>query len=739
MAKPAGTIFVELTLDDKVYKERLSGQLTSTQATVKGIETSWRVLGQKNDATYDAMRRSYENALTLIKNSTTATAADIVRAEEAKNAKIKALNDRQFGAQITAIDTLKKNWLAASAAVAAAAVAINKAMVYVEEGAKGMQVESSFRIMADSAEVNADRLIASMKKATRETIDDSDMMQKAIKLMTLGYNPEQIERFSKVVITASQIAGTTAAEAYGNLADAIADRMPKALVKMGAATKEQMAIVSAAIEAGADSTVLYELAMANLELKQKMLQGTQDQAIIAMQRLNTQTKEMTEAIGKGLIWVLDKAYHSVEFYAAAIMGLVSAYAQYRALVYSVMGDEKQAADNRWVADRAMETRTDLLKKWGDAVWDTAEADKRAAKDEIAGAQAKVDAQMKVLKSVADSKEGARKAEAEAKKSAEVNKNFWEDYKKEVEGAIEFEKFKLDEQYRAFDQYVQDKVALLAWYQSERRKIDIKEFADTVGTQFPADAYSIESDRAKAYKANQKALEEYGKSYEEQLAAMQEADKKLSEENWWKTYVEDVDNATRANEIFKDSMNIMSQSASDAFAEFVTGTKSAKEAFTQMVQSMISAMARIQSQKAFESLFGMIISGAGSLFGGMFGGETATGMGTNTTFSGGGTMGGYISMVKHSGGLMTETGPTRYVPAMAFANAPRYHDGFQPGEIPAILKKDEGVFTPGQMKALGNRSLTINVPVTAAARDNRMASDLRAEIENTVERVVRRYS
>jgi hypothetical protein len=41
-----------------------------------------------------------------------------------------------------------------------------------------------------------------------------------------------------------------------------------------------------------------------------------------------------------------------------------------------------------------------------------------------------------------------------------------------------------------------------------------------------------------------------------------------------------------------------------------------------------------------------------------------------------------------------------VPAAAFAFAPRLHAGFMPDEYPTVLKKGEGVFTPGQMKALG---------------------------------------
>ena len=739
--KPVGTIFVELDLDASRYTKGQRQLLKDAQGASSVLEQNFKNLGRKSAAHFDLLRAKVKNSFDAIANSSKATANDIIRAEESKNAKLKALNEQQFGAQVGAIDKLKKNWIAASASIVAAIALINKAVGYMEKGAEDMQVGSSFKIMADSVGVDSERMIASMSEATRETINASDMMQKAIKLMTLGYNPEQIERFSKVVITASQIAGTTAAQAYDELADAIANRMPKALVRMGAATKEQMEVVNKAIDAGADSMVLYELAMANLELKQKMLQGTQDRAIITMQQLTARTSETTEAIGKGLIIALDYAYRGFEYLAAGVMGLVSAYARYRELVYQVMGDEKQAADNRFVADVAYETRMDLLKRAGQGILDNAEAEQRATKEEVAGAQARVDAQVKVLRAVGDSANASKKAEAEAKKSADVNKTFLEEYKREVEGALEFEKFKLDEQYKAFDKYVHDKSALNEWYASEKRKIEIKEYAETASTQFPSEAYGAESARARAYKANQKAAEDYQKSVEAQLAANEAADKKMNEANWWKTYIEDTEDATRANEIFADSMNIMSQSAADAFAEFVTGTKSAKDAFTAMAQSMISALVRIQSQKAFEGLFGMISTGAVSLFSGMFsGGSTPTGMGTNTTFSGGGTMGGYMGMVKHSGGLMTESGPARQVPAMVFANAPRYHDGLAPDEMAAILKKDEGVFTPGQMKALGGRSVSISVPVSIAAGDGlnerRLSARMRDEVESTAKRVLR---
>lgn len=407
MASNLGTVFVELSLDDKVYKQKLSDIQPHAVATAKGVETAWKALGTKSAEVFDAQRRAAENAYTLIKNSATRTSNDIIRAEEAKNAKIKQLNEQQYGHQTTMLEGLKKNWIAASVAIGAAMVAASKAMAYMEEGAKALQIESSFKIMSDAAGVHSEKLIASMKAATKETIDDSDMMQKAIKLMTLGYNPEQIERFSRVVITASQIAGTTAAEAYDGLADAIANRMPKALVRMGAVTKEQMKIVNKAIEEGADSTKLYELAMANLEMKQLMLQGTQDGATIAMQRFHAQIKETKEELGKGLIILVEKLYGVLQAVAAASL---AASGGLFTLVSHLPGTDK--AKWQGEAKAAFGAGESLAFKSNDNLFGATTKESKASSDALKAAQDRINALMKEMNAIIGKGDASKKAASE---------------------------------------------------------------------------------------------------------------------------------------------------------------------------------------------------------------------------------------------------------------------------------------------------------------------------------------
>lgn len=378
--RPIGTIFVDFDANFIPVTKAQEKLRADAGTTGIFIEDSFRKVGIKSSAEMDLMRQKITNGFEQIRAHSQSTANDIMRAERAKNDQLARLNEQQFGKQISMVDSLKANWIAASAAIVGAWMLVNKAVAMMDQGAKALQVESSFKIMADAAGVSSERMIDAMKAATRETIDDSDMMQKAVKLMTLGFDPAQIERFSAVVITASQIAGTTAAQAFDELGDAIANRTPKALVRMGAVTREQMKIVTEAIEAGAESTALYELAMANLELKQKMLSGTQDAATISLQRFHAQVNETAETAGK-LVIRLGQIWWGM----AQVAG--SAFLQ--------LGGEDWGAE---------------LERRGEAnILGIADAIEKATKAEIAGKKATVDAQMAKLKATADAKETATAA------------------------------------------------------------------------------------------------------------------------------------------------------------------------------------------------------------------------------------------------------------------------------------------------------------------------------------------
>ena len=139
------------------------------------------------------------------------------------------------------------------------------------------------------------------------------------------------------------------------------------------------------------------------------------------------------------------------------------------------------------------------------------------------------------------------------------------------------------------------------------------------------------------------------------------------------------------------------SATDAFANFaLTG----KMNFADLGNFILQTLAKIGAQQAIGGVVGGLVKGIGGLVGGFFGGGM-TSTTTGSTWSSGisySTTTGW-----HRGGVVGFDSPTftRAVPALAFAGAPRFHNGggyFAPDEYPAILQRGERVLNREETRA-----------------------------------------
>ena len=159
-----------------------------------------------------------------------------------------------------------------------------------------------------------------------------------------------------------------------------------------------------------------------------------------------------------------------------------------------------------------------------------------------------------------------------------------------------------------------------------------------------------------------------------------------------------------------------KSLSDSLTEFV---KTGKLDFKSLADSIISEIIRIQVNAAIKGvgsvdwmgLIGKGVSAVGGLFSG--GGFTKSQLLGGQSF--------------HTGGIVgSDSAPARSLPISTWNNAPRFHSGLKPDEFPSILQKGEGVFTKGQMNALGggnNEPATTNNTFIINAVDSKSFEDM----------------
>ena len=188
--------------------------------------------------------------------------------------------------------------------------------------------------------------------------------------------------------------------------------------------------------------------------------------------------------------------------------------------------------------------------------------------------------------------------------------------------------------------------------------------------------------------------------------------------------------------------------SEFFTDVVTGAERADRAFGKFIAGIAKAALNIIGQRLGEQLANSLFPKGGGSGGGFLG---SIGDFLGSFFHTGGVVGSTMrtmtrvvsphvfagAQVLHGGGIVgSEQAGFRSLPPMAFAGAPRYHSGGIAGdEVPAILRKGEGVFTPGQMAALGGSgggdSVTIHQTVSISVG---VAQTVRAEVLNMLPQI-----
>jgi len=278
--KPVGTMFAEMDLDLTPFEKKLKLAYNKSIEGTQKFEQEFKNLGIKSDRMFESQKQAAIASYEGIKKHATSTAQDIVRAEQAKNEKLKQLNEQQFGHQKTFLGDLKQHWVAYGAAAVAVGMAIRKVYSavsqFAEEAVAAANVQEAaeaklgavIRATGGAAGYSLEQMkamAASMQGVT--TVGDELIMGSMAILATFkNLRGEGFERATKAALDMSEVLGQDAKSAAIMLGKALNDPV-LGLTALGRSgiqfTESQKSVIKAMVEtgdvAGAQNLILREL------------------------------------------------------------------------------------------------------------------------------------------------------------------------------------------------------------------------------------------------------------------------------------------------------------------------------------------------------------------------------------------------------------------------------------------------------------------------------------------------
>ena len=238
------------------------------------------------------------------------------------------------------------------------------------------------------------------------------------------------------------------------------------------------------------------------------------------------------------------------------------------------------------------------------------------------------------------------------------------------------------------------------YDAERQRIRNEQAQLTAqqgGNLSEAQQRTFDQQLALQDEFQKKALASYT-SFVDQRTAL-EGDWSAGATKAWNEYLETTRNVSQqTHDLLSNSLN----SGTDALANFLAAGKYTFNEFGRVV-AQVTQQVLVDLLKIYirQQLVGLV----GSYFGGSTGGTAVNGS----------AGGGFGATYAHSGGVMgTDSFIQRAMPSNIWASAPRHHTGLASDEYAAVLRKDEAVLTPGQMRQLAPAQMApqvnLNMPL-----------------------------
>ncbi len=762
---PVGTIFAELDLDASRFTKAQQRILNDAKVVTLGVEQNYKNLGIKSSAAFDLMRAQAINAFEGIRHSANATANDIIRAEKAKNEKLKALYNEQYGTHISFANKMKSSWNEIAAAAATAYAAFYTGKEIINAALSMERINISMQAVTNDANLAGKEIQFIREESERLGLSFQDSAQEYIKFAAAAKNTSiegeksrQIFTGMSEAITALKLSTQDASLIYMAMTQMVSkgkvsmeelrrqmgERLPGAIRLAAEGMGMTTAELIKQVEAG--NVMAYDLLPALAD----QLHKTYGQAAMeaaesgqaSINRFNNAVFETKTAVGDALMPVLTDVLNLMKsgmpIVKEFIGGLKMVTVDVAASIDKIIASEKNKFQN--IGTYLFGTPEEI-KKVRDQLTPVISDIERIAHEVNVGIYKQMNHGQSSTKTASELAIEAskvaevRKKEAAAKITATKNEAKLSEAEKQAIKDIEAMTREIEKEEQARLSHIESINSEIISLSAEantfgmtKREVALYQLAIKGAT---TEQYNMADSILKNIEENEKLktiLDALDTPYDQMTKKIM-----LASEMYQKgaitleQYVKYTDilaeetkkSNDKAEDSFKGLKDAIEGWGKDSAKAIVDFCMTGKSSFKNMVDSMISDMARmIVQQNITQPLATNVNNWVSKLTGGQgfsWGGLASAGSSIwnwltgsssslsssslsglwDTVSSGIGSAWDWVTSLFHSGGVVGYSiVPTRSVSPLLFANAPRLHDGLLPDEYPAILQRGETVLPSG---------------------------------------------
>jgi len=243
------------------------------------IEKSWQHLGVASEKMFDTMRQQARNAYDRIVSAAETTAKDRLKAEEALNRRLQALDEAQFGRKLSLLDKLKKHWLGITAVVMGTYYAVKKLVEMVSSTTLAAARYETLGVVLEVVGRNAGYTTAELHKyasALEKTgISMTESRQQLTRMAQAQIDLSKATELGRIAQDAAVIGMIDSSQAFARMIYGIQTAQPEILRNIGLTVSFESAYKEFAATLGKSAGALTQQEKTQARLNAVMEQGKQ--------------------------------------------------------------------------------------------------------------------------------------------------------------------------------------------------------------------------------------------------------------------------------------------------------------------------------------------------------------------------------------------------------------------------------------------------------------------------------